>query len=218
MTVETTTATDGEGPTPGRRFTPPRWVTERKQLVIAVAAVVLLPALGYLGLRVYDAASALATDLPDPCAAFTERSEALPPLVAAVPPVAGESSGPDRRLCTVPGPSFRITLEYRLYERDRLTSPGGAADAAVRAEGDRFLATQANRLEWKNALAVGGLGDSAVGYAAGNRADDNRLTFIAARRGNAVVLVLFTDFVDDAAKDGWLGQLVARSLNQIPLD
>jgi hypothetical protein len=99
-----------------------------------------------------------------------------------------------------------------------LTSPGGAADAAVRVEGDRFLATQANRLEWKKALALDGLGDSAVGYAAGNRADDNRLTFMGARRGNAVVLVLFTDFVDDSPKDGWLGQLVARSLNQIPLD
>jgi hypothetical protein len=114
MSVETTTATDGEGPAPRRRFTLPRWFTERKQLVIAAAVVVLLPALGYLGLRVYDAASALATELPDPCAAFTGASEALPPLVAAVTPVAGESSGPDRRLCTVPGPSFRVTLEYRV--------------------------------------------------------------------------------------------------------
>ena len=219
MSLETATATDGEGPPARRWFTRPRqWFSQRPTLVIAVAAVLLLPTLSYLGARVYDAASSLATELPDPCAAFTEGSEALPPTVAAVPPVAGPGSGPDRRVCQVPGPSFRVTLEYRMYQRDWLTSPGGVADAAVRAEGDRFLATQANRSEWKQALSLEGLGDSAVGYAAGNRADDNRLTFIAARRGNAMVLVLFTDFVDDAPKDGWLRQLVARSINQIPLD
>ena len=88
----------------------------------------------------------------------------------------------------------------------------------MRAEVDRFLKTQANPYGWKAALSVAHLGDSAVGYAAGSRPDEHPLTYIGVRRGNAVVLVSFADYVDDTTKESWLGQLITTAFNQIRLD
>jgi hypothetical protein len=211
MSVETATPVDGDGPSVRR------WVQTHRVLVMVVAVVVLLPAFGYLGVRVYDAASALATELPDPCAAFVAGSEALPPRIASSPPTGEREPAADRRHCQVVGSNFRADLVYRMFDRDWWTSPGQVAEAGMRAEVDRFLNTQANPYGWKAALSVAHLGDSAVGYAAGSRPDEHRLTFIGVRRGNAVVLVSLADDVDDTSKDGWLGQLITTAFNQIRL-
>jgi hypothetical protein len=212
MTVETATPVDGDGPSARR------WLGTHRVLVTVVAVVVLLPAFGYLGVRAFDAASALASELPDPCAAFIDGAETLPPRVASSPPTGEREAAADRRACQVLGSDFRADLRYRAFGRDWWTSPGQAADAGLRAEIDEFLRIQAGSLEWKTALPVEHLGDSAIGYAAGNRPDEHRLTVIGARRGNAVVLVTFADYVDASPKDGWLGQLVTTAFNQIRLD
>jgi hypothetical protein len=211
MSVETATPVGGDRPSVRR------WVKAHRVLVMVVALVVLLPVLGYVGVRAFDAASALATELPDPCAAVAESAEALPPRIVSTPPTGEREPAADRRTCQVLGSDFRADLEYRIFERDWWTSPGQAAEAGMRAEVDRFLTTQASPYGWKAALSVAHLGDSAIGYAAG-RPDEHRLTFIGVRRGNAVVLVSFADYVDNAPKAGWLGQLVTRAFNQIRLD
>jgi hypothetical protein len=213
MTVQTETPVDGDGPSGVRR-----WAESHRTLVIVVAVIVLLPAFGYLGVRVFDAASALATELPDPCATFVEGSETLPPRIASSPPIRESEPASDRRRCQVLGSSFRVDLEYRIFDRDWWTSPAQVAQAGMRAEVDQFLNTQANPYTWKTALAVDHLGDSAIGYAAGSRPDEHRLTYIGVRRGNAVVLVSFADYIDDTTKEGWLGQLVTAAFNQIHLD
>jgi len=212
MNVETATPVDGGGPSVRR------WIESHRVLVMVVAAVVLLPAFGYLGARVFDAASALATELPDPCAAIVGGAEALPPRIAATAPTGEREPATDHRTCQLLGSSFRGQLEYRIFERDWWTSPGQVAEAGMRAEVDRFLKTQANPYGWKAALSVAHLGDSAVGYAAGSRPDEHRLTYIGVRRGNAVVLVSFADYVDDTTKESWLGQLITTAFNQIRLD
>jgi hypothetical protein len=212
MTVETAPPVDGDKPSARR------WVESHRVLVMVAAVVVLLPAFAYVGVRVFDAASALATELPDPCAAIVDGAEALPPRVASTAPTREQEPATDRRLCQVLGTSFRAELRYLTFERDWWTSPGQVAEAGMRAEVDRFLNTQANPYSWKTALAVEHLGDSATGYAAGSRPDEHRLTFIGVRRGNAVVLVSFTDYADVTAKDAWLGQLITTAFNQIRLD
>jgi hypothetical protein len=212
MSVETTTPVNGDGPSVRR------WVESHRVLVYVVAVVVLLPAFGYLGVRVFDAASALATELPDPCAAVVEGSEALPPRIASVPPTREPAPAADRRACQVLGTDFRADLEYRIFDRDWWTSPGQVAEAGMRAEVDRFLNTQASQDGWKAALEVAHLGDSAIGWAAGSRPDEHRLTIIGVRRGNAVVLVSVADYADNTTKVGWLGQLITSAFNQIRLD
>jgi hypothetical protein len=212
MSVETATPVDGGGPSARR------WIVSHRVLVMVVAVVVLLPALGYVGVRVFDAATALATELPDPCAAFTADVEALPPRIASSRPSRETEPAADRRVCQVFGSNFRADLEYRTFGRDWWTSPAQAAEAGMRAAVDALLTTRASQYGWKAALPVEQLGDSAVGYAAGSRPDQHRLTIIGVRRGNAVVLVSFADYVDGTGEQGWLGQLLTTALNQIRLD
>jgi hypothetical protein len=209
MSVQTTAPVNGDGPSVRR------WVGSHRVLVTVLAVVILLPAFGYLGVRVFDAASALATELPDPCAAVVEGADALPPRVASVRPTGGGEPAAGRRTCVLLGSDFRADLDYRIFERDWWTSPGQVAEAGMRAEVDRFLDTQASPYGWKAALPVAHLGDSAIGYAAGSRPDEHRLTLVGVRRGNAVVLVTFADYVDVASKEGLAGQLVTAAFNQI---
>src|SRR5687767_11149887 len=133
MSVETATPVNGDGPSVRR------WVESHRVLVYVVAVVVLLPAFGYVGVRVFDAASALATELPDPCAAVVEGSSALPPRIASMSPTREPEPAPDRRTCQVLGTDFRADMEYRIFDRDWWTSPGQAAEAGMRAEIDRLL-------------------------------------------------------------------------------
>jgi hypothetical protein len=209
MSLETQTASGGDGPAARR------WFGLRREVVAAIAAVVLLPALAYLGVWSYDAASGLTEELPDPCAAFVAGAEALPPRVVSVVPTGQSQARPDRRTCQLLGPSFRAGLEYGMYQRDWFTSPAQAADEAMRARVDEILRGEAEPYSWKNALSVADLGDSAVGYAAGGRPDENRLTFIGVRRGNAVVLIHFVDYVDTSTQEAWLRPLIATAFSQI---